>query len=183
MEDRQIIDLYWKRNENAINESNIKYGAYCTTIANNILQSKNDSEECVNDTWYHDWNAIPPEIPQKLSLFFGRITRNLAIDRFRKNRSKKAGGGQFEICLDELSECIGDNNHFEERIILKDLLNDFLRNIPQKNREIFMMRYWYMMSVHNIAERQGISEGSVKMILQRLRNKLKVHLEREGITI
>ena len=97
--------------------------------------------------------------------------------------AKESGGGQFEIGLEELSECIGDNNHFEERIILKDSLNDFLRNIPQKNREIFMMRYWYMMSVHNIAERQGISEGSVKMILQRLRNKLKVHLEREGITI
>lgn len=183
MEDSQIIDLYWKRSANAISESKIKYGAYCETIANNILHSKYDSDECVNDTWYRAWNAIPPEKPGKLALFFGKITRNLAIDRFRNKMAKKSGSGQTQICLDELSECIGENGHFEDRLALKDGLNNFLRSLPEKNRDIFMMRYWYMMAVSDIAKRNGISEGSVKMILQRLRKKLKIFLEKEGIIV
>lgn len=183
MEDLQIIELYWKRDESAINESRSKYGGYCSTIANNILHSAEDTEECVNDTWFRAWKTLPPEKPNRLAVFLGRITRNLAIDRYRRDRSQKYGGGQITLCLDELGECIGEDSPIEDRIALRELLDCFLFSLPEKNRNIFLLRYWYMMPVAEIAKRNDITEGSVKMILQRVRNKLKDYLEKEGVGI
>lgn len=183
MEDTHIIELYWQRNEMAIKESKTKYGAYCGTIAGNILHSAEDTEECVNDTWLHAWNSIPPEKPCRLSVFLGRITRNLAIDRYRRNKFQKHGGGQAALCIDELSECIGENSPVEDRAALNELLNIFLSSLPEKNRNIFLLRYWYFIPVRDIARRCGMTEGAVKMILQRVRSKLKEYLEKEGVGI
>lgn len=183
MEDNDIIELYWQRDEAAVRESMTKYGAYCSAIAGNILHSAEDAEECVNDTWMRVWNTIPPEKPGRLSAFLGKITRNLAIDKYRRCRSQKYGGGQTALCLDELGECIGEDVPIEDRIALRELMHSFLTALTDKNRDIFLLRYWYMMPVCEIAERYGISEGAVKMILQRTRSKLKGYLEKEGVGI
>ncbi len=183
MEDKHIIELYWQRDETAIAESRKKYGSYCSTIAGNILHRAEDTEECVNDTWFRAWNTIPPAKPKRLAVFLGKITRNLAIDKYRKNKAQKYGGEQITLCLEELGDCIGEDIPIEDTIAFKALLDTFLRDLPQKNREIFLLRYWYFMPVNEIAKRYGTSDGAVKMILQRIRNKLKDYLEKEGVTI
>ena len=183
MEDIHIIKLYWQRDESAIKESQTKYGSYCITIANNILHSSQDTEECVNDTWFRAWNTMPPEKPRRLSVFLGKITRNLAIDKYRRDKSQKYGKGQIALCLDELGECIGENNPIEDRIALKELLNLFLSELPDKNRDIFLMRYWYVMPISEIAKRYNTSDAAIKKILQRIREKLKAYLEKEGVGV
>ncbi len=183
MEDKRIVELYWQRDGTAIRECQTKYGSYCNTIAYNILHSAEDTEECVNDTWFRAWNTIPPEKPNRLTAFLGKITRNLAIDKYRKGRARKYGGGQTALCLDELGECIGEEVPVEDKIALKELMHLFLISLTDKNRDIFLLRYWYMMPVNEIAERYGISEGAVKMILQRIRSKLKNYLEKEGVGV
>ena len=181
MDDSVIIELYWQRDERAIKESKSKYGAYCNTIADNILHSAEDTEECVNETWLKAWNVIPPERPLRLSAFLGRITRNLAIDKYRRERSGRYGGGQIAMCLDELGECIGEEPTIEDRLAFRELLNNFLRGLPEKNRDIFLLRYWYMMPTAEIAKRNALTNGAVKMVLQRVRKKLKKYLEKEGV--
>ena len=183
MEDQAIIALYWARDESAVSESQTKYGTYCTVIAENILHAPEDSAECVNDTWLRAWNAIPPEKPRRLATFFGRITRNLAIDRFRRGRTQKYGGGQTALCLDELRECIGESQPIEDKIALKILLDAFLSSLPDKHREMFLLRYWYLMPTADIAARFGMTVGAVKMLLQRIRAKLRAYLEKEGIDV
>ncbi len=183
MDDNTIITLYFQRSETAIRESDKKYGAYCSTIANNILHSPQDSEECVNDTWGRAWNAIPPEKPARLSVFFGKITRNLAIDRWRKSKSAKLGGGQIPLCLDELAECVGTNRNLGDELDLKGALDTFLSSLKPQTKRIFMLRYWHMCPISDVARLCGISEGAVKMSLKRTRNLLKAHLEKEEIYV
>lgn len=183
MEDFQIIELYWQRDERAISESQAKYGIYCGTIANNILHSAQDAEECVNDTWLRAWHAIPPEKPNRLSVFFGRITRNLAIDKYRSSHSQKHGGGQIALCLDELGECIGEEHPIEDTLACRELLHRFLHALPERSRTLFLLRYWYFMPVAEIAAYCGISEGAVKMKLQRMREKLRIELKKEGVDV
>lgn len=181
MEDEQILDLYWGRSEDAIAESDRKYSSYCYIIAQNILHSPQDAEECVNDTWLRAWNAIPPKRPNRLAVFLGKITRNLAIDRFRKQHTERCGDGQLPMCLDELSECVGDGESFEDTVLLRDALNRFLETLKPQTRQIFMLRYWYMLPIHEIAERMQMREGAVKMSLQRTRTALHNYLEQEEI--
>ena len=183
MEDISIIQLYWQRDQQAIHESNEKYGSYCAAIAWNILHSSQDTEECVSDTWLRAWNSIPPARPSRLSAFFGRITRNLAIDRYRQDISKRNGGGQAKVCLEELAECISESTPFEDVLALRDLLNEFLESIKEKPRKIFMFRYWYCMSVEEIAKRLNMDKGAVKMSMSRTRTKLRKFLEKEGVGI
>lgn len=183
MEDSRIIDLYFKRSEEAVRESQTKYGKQCDIIAYNILRSREESEECVNDTWFRAWNSIPPQKPNRLSVFLGRITRNLAIDRYRSQRREKRGGGEIAVCLDELAECVGYEETFPEGPSLRDALKQFLCEQTPQAKEIFMLRYWYIFGVKDIAERLKISEGAVKMSLHRTRTALRIFLENEGFDI
>ena len=186
MEDSQIIDLYWRRSEEAIEKTAEKYGKYCYRIAYGILQDRLDSEECVNDTYMKAWRAMPPKRPDKLAAFLGKIARSLAIDRWRKYTAKKRGGGQMELVLEELNECIGTQNGPEQavdEIVLAEILNDFVGALPMQTRKIFVRRYWYMSSVKEIAGDFHFTESKVKMILLRARNELKERLGKEGIVI
>lgn len=183
MEDSRIVELYQKRDRSAISESQERYGAYLKAIAVNILGSAQDAEECINDALMRAWESIPPQRPAKLGAFLGRIIRNLAIDRYRQERALKKGGGQTELCLEELEGCIGEGSSLEDRLVLREQLNSFLDALEEKNRELFMLRYWYMMPVKEIAKSCGQSEGAVKMSLKRTRDKLKNYLEKEGGTL
>ena len=185
MEDRQIIELYFDRNEQAIAETQKKYGAYCHTVAIGILTSREDAEECVNDTYLHAWNAIPPQRPQFLSAFLAKITRNLAISRYRSTHREKRGAGQLPLALEELQNCLPASTGGDpaEDLALREALNDFLRNLPEPSRGIFLRRYWFVRSVAEIAAEMGMKESRVKMILLRTREKLREHLAREGIEV
>ena len=113
MEDSQIIELYWQKNADAISETVNKYGAYCFAIAENILHDIEDAEECVNDTWLHAWNAIPPQRPNVFRMFLAKITRNLSLDRFNARNAEKRGGGEMSLVLDELAECLAGETDVE----------------------------------------------------------------------
>ena len=184
MDDRTLIELYNQRNESAISETQIKYGRYCFSIAFAILNSNEDSEECVNDTYLKVWNAIPPHAPTLFSAFIGKITRNTAIDRYLSLRAQKRNAG-VELVLDELSECISDTSeeNVSDELILKGAINSFLESLTKRERIIFMRRYWYASSIREIANGLSLSESNVRVILMRTREKFKNHLENEGIVI
>ncbi|MBE7001924.1 MAG: RNA polymerase sigma factor [Ruminococcaceae bacterium] len=183
MEDRQIIALFWNRDEQAISQSQKKYGRFCHTIAYRILSSYGDSEECVNDTWQKAWNAIPPEKPAVLQAFFGRITRNLALDRYAYKAAKKRNI-HLEAAMEEYWECIPDGKpNLEDSLAMKDLLNRFLADLDKQTRIIFLRRYWYACSIGEIARSVGLMESNVSVILHRTRKKLKAYLEKEGMFI
>lgn len=186
MDEKQIIELYWARSENAIAETAGKYGQFCHSIAYNILFDREDSEECVNDTYLHAWNAIPPRRPDRLGAFLGKITRNLALKRYEKKSAMKRGGGQVMLALDELAECIPDPNTVERRVdnkMLAEKLDAFLSQLNAESRRIFLRRYWNLSSVREIAAAYGITESKVKMSLMRTRGKLRSFLEQEGIDL
>ena len=186
MEDSQIIDLYWARLEQAIQETDTKYGSYCRAIAHNILKSVEDSEECVSDTWLRAWNAMPPQRPSVLSAFLGRITRNLSLDRYKAARAEKRGGSSFPAALDELSECVPAGGSVDQTMDERELgqaIDRFLRTIPEKQCSLFLRRYWYVDTIAEIAARYGISESAVQMRLNRTRAKLCTYLEKEGIQV
>lgn len=184
MESDQIIQFFLNRDETALKAVSREYGAYCSKIAMNILGSREDSEECVNDAFLKAWELIPPYKPEKLSAFLGKLTRNLAINKARYRLSEKRGGGQIGPVLDELSEIIPDNSSVEleqERKELIEEINGFLRKLPSKKRNIFIRRYWYCDSVREIALDSGLTENNVSVSLNRMRKKLKQHLEKKGM--
>ena len=184
--DEEILDLYWRRSQDAISRTSEKYGSYCFTVAHNILYSYEDSEECVNDTWLRAWDSIPPTRPGILKAFLGKITRNLALNRYEKKHTKKRGSGEVESCLEELEECVSSGEQpdtLADQIVLTQVLNQFLAGMKAQNRRVFVQRYWYMMSVKEIAREQAMGQSQVKMILMRQREKLRELLEKEGIDI
>lgn len=184
MDDKQIVDLYWERSEKAIAETAAKYGGYCYSVANNILNNRADAEECVNDTYLSAWNSMPPHRPSVLSTFLGKITRRISIDKWRKSGAEKRGGGQTAIVLDELSECIPDKSSVEHAVdtqILADVINSFVKDLSDKDRHVFLCRYFYLDSVESIADRFGYSQSKVKSTLHRTRQKLRARLEKEGL--
>ncbi len=186
MTDAKILDLYWEREEQAIYESQKAYGKYCYHVAWNILYSREDSDECVNDTWLRAWNAIPPKRPGKLALFLGTITRNLSLDRWKERRAMKRGKGEMELALDELAECLPDRRSTEEEVEaaeLERMLNDFLQRLPERECNIFLRRYWYVEEYSDIARRYDMKLNTVKTSLFRTRGKLREYLEREGVII
>lgn len=183
MEDERIVFLYWERDENAIRETEIKYGRYCHAIAYHILDSHEDAEECVNDTWNGAWNAMPPEKPTRLSSFLARITRNIAIDRYRHNNAQKRTA-EVEVAMEEYWECIPNGEaSVEDMLALKQAINGFLARLDARSRVIFMRRYWYSMPIKAIADSMRLSESHVSVILHRTRSKFKDYLTKEGIFV
>ncbi len=182
MEDQAIIDLYWQRNPQAIEESSQKYGKLCRSVAFGVLRNQEDSEECVNDTWLRAWDSIPPQRPTKLSAFLSRITRNLALDRYDYNHAAKRTGS-VDVLLSELSDCIPDQKDDYEALALNELLNRFLRALPEKQRNLFLRRYWYCQSIEELCHKYRMSQSAVKSDLFRTRNRLKEFLEKEGVGI
>lgn len=186
MKDTEILDLYWARKEQAIAETQNVYGNYCYSIAWRILYDREDSDECVNDTWLRAWNAIPPNRPGKLALFLGTITRNLSLDRWKGRRTMKRGSGEMTVALDELAECIPDRHSTEDAVEAAELvrlINAFLRTLPERDCSIFLRRYWYVEEYNAIAERYSMNLNTVKTSLFRTRNKLREYLEKEGIVL
>lgn len=186
MEDKKIVDLYWKRSETAISETARKYGRYCRYIAFNILHNDEDSEECVNDTYLRAWNSIPPHRPSVLKTFLGKITRNLSLDKYEHFNAKKRNNGQMPLIFEEIQECLPasvDTENIIEEMALTDILNRFLSSLSLEQRKIFMRRYWYLSPIKEIATEYGISESKVKMSLFRSRNELKKMLEKEGVMV
>ena len=186
MDDRQIIALYFARDEIAIAETARKYGTYCFSVANNILQSDQDAEECVNDIWIKTWNAIPPQRPNSLRLFLAKITRNLAFNRFKEQNRQKRGGSVIVVALEEIDEFLPSSDRVEtqaEEAELMRAINRFLRSLSERDCNIFFNRYFHVESTRTIAKAYGLTEGNVQKILFRTRNNLKRYLESEGYTI
>ena len=186
MEDQQIIALYFARSQQAISASERRYGPYCRSIAYNILKNREDSEECVNDTWLKAWDAMPPQRPAKLSAFFGAITRNLALHRWEAGRAQRRGSGQTALALEELGECIPcatDPDAVIDGLALRELLNRFLQGLSEADRRIFLRRYWYLCPVKDIARMEDATLSRIKMSLHRSRLKLRNLLEKEGFTL
>ena len=183
MDDQAIMDLYWAREERAIDETEKKYGAYCRSIARNILRDRSDTEECLNDTWLQTWNSLPPQRPSVFPVYLGTITRNLSLNRIRRASAQKRGANKLELAYEELQESVPAGATVEQQVAARELgrsLDRFLRNLPQKDCSIFLRRYWYMDTNLQIAQRYHMTEGGVKANLHRTRKKLKAHLEREG---
>lgn len=186
MEDKQIVALYLQRNEQALAETAAKYGKYCFSIANNILENAADTEETVNDAYLGVWAAIPPHRPVMLSTFVGKITRRLAIKRWQMNRAQKRGGGEMELALEELSDCIPSRNTVETAVEAAELskaLNRFVLALPRTERNGFVCRYWYLDSIDAIAQRYNFTQSKVKSMLSRTRKKLYTHLQKEEIDL
>lgn len=186
MEDKQIVDLYWERSEDAIAVSAEKYGRYCHSIAYRILFDEQDSCECVNDTWLKAWESMPPHRPALLSAFLGKITRNLAINRYHFNRTEKRGGGELPLAMEELQDCIpaaGSTENVVEDLVLKEVIGRFLQGLSADDRRIFLQRYWYFCQIKEIARDFGMTQSRVKMSLLRSRNALRTMLEKEGFTL
>ena len=183
MDDLQIIELYFARDEHAIKETDHKYGKLCFRVAKNLLFNNEDSEECVNDTWNGAWNAMPPEKPTRLSSFLARITRNIAIDRYRHNNAQKRTA-EVEVAMEEYWECIPNGEaSVEDMLALKQAINGFLARLDARSRVIFMRRYWYSMPIKAIADSMRLSESHVSVILHRTRSKFKDYLTKEGIFV
>ncbi|MDR0916400.1 MAG: sigma-70 family RNA polymerase sigma factor [Oscillospiraceae bacterium] len=179
MDDNTIVDLLWQRSEDALTAVAKQYGAYCRKIADNILRSGGDAEECVNETWLRAWNAIPPARPTRLKAFLSKITRNIALDRYEAAHSQKRGGGVTEVALDELAEIPAPQTEDEGEIT--KVINDFLRGEPSENADVFIKRYWYLLSVKEIAAEYGYSANKITSLLFRMRGRLKQNLESEGL--
>ena len=186
MEDSQIVELYWQRNTMAIEETQRKYGSYCQSIAERILDSREDAEETVNDTLAGAWRAIPPHRPAILRTFLGKITRQLALNRLRSRRTQKRGSGESILVLEELEDCVPAGFSIDETLEAQEitrLVNRFLESLGEDERRVFLRRYWYFDSVKDIAVRFGYSQSKVKMLLLRQRERLKAELQKEGIIL
>ena len=186
MKDNEIIELYWNRDEAAITATADTYGNYCYSIAYNILCNNEDAEECVNDTWLNAWKSIPPQRPNRLSTYLGKITRNLSLNRYKLLTAQKRGKGQVEIALSELEGCVPaqtDMEQITDEMVLVGAIETFLRAQPRTERNIFIGRYWYLYQIRDLAGAYRMSESKIVSLLYRMRNKLKLHLEKEGVSL
>lgn len=183
MKDREIIDLYWARADEAIGETQAKYGKYCYSVALRILKDPDDAKEVVNDVYLGAWNSIPPHRPAELATFLGKLTRRLAIKKWQKDRAQKRGGGEVALALEELGDCIPSDQSPEREVEAGELgraVRDFVADLPSNERNIFVCRYWYLDPITQICRQYGFSESKVKSMLHRTRKKLKKHLIKEG---
>lgn len=180
MEDSQIVNLFWARNPEAIPAATEKYGDYCAAVARNILHDPEDEEECLNDTWLHAWNSMPPHRPQVLRTFLGKLTRNLSLHRLEKRNALKRGGGTV---WEELNELVSGREEPMDEVLMQDLaaaIDGFLSTVSREQRSLFLRRYWYYDSVKELASRFGMSENRVSVTLHRIREKLKAYLTERG---
>ena len=185
MTDAQIIDLFFERSEQAIEELAKKHGGAVSRVAYNILGNSRDTEECVNDTWLGTWNAIPPERPAPLRSFVCRIARNLATKRYHANTAEKRNS-QYDLALDELAACIPDGNSVEDAYGAKELaaaISSFLDTLAYADKFLFMRRYWYADSLADIAAMSGMRYKTVSVRLTRIKAKLKHYLMKEGLLV
>ena len=183
MDDEAILTLYRNRDSSAVSETSAKYGRLCFSVANNILLSPEDSEECVNDTWLHAWNAIPPEWPLRFPAWLAKVTRNLAISRLREAGAQKRGSGELPLVLDELAECLPGGTDPQQELEQKELseaVNRFLGGLEPAVRNVFVARYFFSASHSELSARSGWSVGKVKTVLRRTRLKLRSTLKEEG---
>lgn len=187
MEDSEIIALFLERDEKAIAASSEKFGKYCRTIARRILKNEEDVNDCVNEVYLKAWESIPPKKPPALAMFFGKLTKNHALNLLKRSRTQKRGSGTEELVFEELEECISDRFSVESELERKELvaaINRFLENdCGETNRKAFVLRYWYCSDIRYIAEYLGISEKNASVILTRTRKKLKDFLIKEGFDI
>ena len=182
MEDSGIVALYLARDERAVAETAEKYGGRCYAVSYQILRSREDAEECVNDTYVKTWNAIPPQRPHCLGAFVQKIARNLALTAYQAARAQKRGGGQPPAPLQELADCVtGNPEAAVEQAELSRILDQFLRTLPDRDQYIFMRRYWFFDSCAEIARISGLSEKNVSVRLTRLRKKLRIFLEENEV--
>ena len=183
MEDGKIVELYWLREESAIAKTDEKYGNYCRSIAMNILQNPEDTEESVSDTYLAAWNTIPPHRPAILATFLGKLTRRISIDRWRQNHALKRGGNEVKVALEELEECVSERQTAEDAVIDKEMIesvNDFLKHLPKAQRQMFLLRYWYLEPIERIARQFGLTANHTRVLLHRIRQRLRTHLAKEG---
>lgn len=182
MDDSRIIELFFQRNQDAIVETRNKYEGYCFTIAYNVLGCVEDTQECVSDAYLKLWNSIPPTRPKCFRAFLGKVTHNLALDRYRKNKSRR--NGNFTQILNEFDvSCLEEPGDMLARKELAAVISVFIRSQPRKKQKIFLLRYWYYESIHTISLMVGMKESSVKMELYRMRKKLRDYLEQEGYVL
>ena len=177
--------MYFKRNEQAIEETQIKYGAFCRSIAMNVLGIHEDAEECVNDTYYSVWKQIPPTVPEVFKVYIGRITRNLSISRFRAMRAKKRYSS-MEIMLSELNDCVPSLSSVEqtiEAIQLSNYISEWLDSLPEEDCTLFVRRYWFGDEVQELAKKCGITAAKMAQRMLRLRKSLKAALEQKGVAL
>ena len=182
MHDKVIVQKFWDRDERAISESKKRYENYCLYIANNILSDRQDAEECLNDALLAAWNSIPPQKPKNLRTYLGKLIREIAIDRWRKNKAQKRISSEFLVSLDELEGIIGENevDSSIEEAELSRLISLFLRSVRETERNVFVRRYWYCDSIRSICGRYGFGKSKVLMMLKRMRDKLTEYLKKEG---
>lgn len=184
MDDNAIIELFFARSEQAIRELDGKYGKVCHSLSYNILHSRQDAEECVNDAYLGAWNAIPPARPNPLLAFLCRIVRNLSLMRYHGDRAAKRGGGSYTVALEELEGCLASprtvEGELEEQELVR-LIEDFLETLSPESRVLLMRRYWFSDSCGEIAARTGLSEKNVSVRLTRIRKQLRRYLEERGV--
>ena len=184
MKDSDILALFLAGSEEAIAECERKYGAACRKIAENILSSPEDAEECVSDTWLRAWKAVPSDPPRKLGAYLTAVTRNIALDRLRMREADKRGGMEADRCLDELADILPSGDAPPEaEVLLRDLMTRFVLSLRPEEREIFLFRYRNVETVSEIARITGKSPGAVKITLYRCRKKLRGYLKKEGIDV
>ena len=183
MEDAEIIELYLKRDENAIEETKKKYNGYCFALANRILENDEDSEECVNDALLSTWNSIPPQRPKYLRMYLARIIRNRALNQVKANTAEKRGHGEVALIYDEISECLSDGRNIESEVLAKELgrvISDYVKTLPEREGDVFIRRYFFLEPVKDIAKGYGMTPGNVSVSLNRTRKKIKEHLVTKG---
>ena len=184
LSDEQIVELYWQREEKAISETDTKYGKYLYTIAYNIVHNRSDCEECLNDTYLGTWNSIPPAKPTAFRAFLSRIMRNIAVDKYRKASASKRIPSELVISMEELDECMVCDTSYDEEQAVADLvrvLNDYLRNISDRDSLVFICRYYYSDKISQIARMLNLSERTIQRELARIREELRERLAKEGI--
>ena len=183
MDDQSIVALYWDRSEQAIAETDRKYGAYCYSIAYHALANNEDAEESVSDTYMAAWNRLPPHRPSVLATFLGKITRRISINRWKAKNTAKRGGGQITLTLEELDDCVDGKQNIERAYESNELVlafNRFLETLPETERDVFLRRYWFFDPIADIAESFGFAQSKVTSMLYRTRGKLRKQLEKEG---